>query len=50
MGFYSPEMATEDIDLTWRLQLRHWDVRYEANAVIQETFVQMAERALRSVM
>ena len=34
VGFYSPEMATEDIDLTWRLQLRHWDVRYESRAVM----------------
>ena len=34
VGLYSPEMATEDIDLTWRLQLRHWDVRYESHAVM----------------
>lgn len=34
VDLYSPEMATEDIDLTWRLQLRHWDVRYEPNAVM----------------
>ncbi len=34
VGMYSPEMATEDIDLTWRLQLRHWDVRYESRAVM----------------
>jgi biofilm PGA synthesis N-glycosyltransferase PgaC len=34
VGLYSPEMATEDIDLTWRLQLRHWDVRYESRAVM----------------
>ena len=34
VGLYSPEMATEDIDLTWRLQLAHWDVRYEAHAVM----------------
>jgi biofilm PGA synthesis N-glycosyltransferase PgaC len=34
VGLYSPEMATEDIDLTWRLQMRHWDVRYEARAVM----------------
>ncbi len=34
VGLYSPEMATEDIDLTWRLQLRHWDVRYEPRAII----------------
>jgi biofilm PGA synthesis N-glycosyltransferase PgaC len=34
VGFYNPEMATEDIDLTWRLQLRHWDVRYEPRAIM----------------
>ncbi len=34
VGLYSPDMATEDIDLTWRLQLRHWDVRYESHAVM----------------
>ncbi len=34
VGLYSPEMATEDIDMTWRLQLRHWDVRYESRAVM----------------
>jgi biofilm PGA synthesis N-glycosyltransferase PgaC len=33
-GLYSPDMATEDIDLTWKLQLRHWDVRYEPQAVV----------------
>jgi biofilm PGA synthesis N-glycosyltransferase PgaC len=34
VGLYCPEMATEDIDLTWRLQMRHWDVRYESRAVM----------------
>jgi biofilm PGA synthesis N-glycosyltransferase PgaC len=34
VGYYSPEMATEDIDMTWRLQLRHWDIRYESRAVM----------------
>jgi biofilm PGA synthesis N-glycosyltransferase PgaC len=34
VGLYSPEMATEDIDITWKLQLRHYDVRYEARAVV----------------
>lgn len=34
VGVYSPDMATEDIDLTWKLQLRHWDVRYEPKAVV----------------
>jgi biofilm PGA synthesis N-glycosyltransferase PgaC len=34
VGYYSPDMATEDIDLTWRLQLRHWDIRYESRAIM----------------
>jgi biofilm PGA synthesis N-glycosyltransferase PgaC len=34
VSLYSPDMATEDIDMTWRLQLRHWDVRYEARALM----------------
>lgn len=33
-GLYSPDMATEDIDLSWKLQLRHWDIRYEPRAVV----------------
>jgi biofilm PGA synthesis N-glycosyltransferase PgaC len=34
VGLYSPDMATEDIDLSWKLQLRHWDIRYEPRAVV----------------
>jgi biofilm PGA synthesis N-glycosyltransferase PgaC len=34
VGFYSPDMATEDIDLSWKLQLRFWDIRYEPRAVV----------------
>ncbi|MCK4351023.1 MAG: glycosyltransferase, partial [Candidatus Krumholzibacteria bacterium] len=34
VGQYSPEMATEDIDLTWKLHLRHYQVRYEARAIV----------------
>ena len=33
-GLYSPEMATEDIDMTWKLQLAYFDVRYEPNAIV----------------
>jgi poly-beta-1,6-N-acetyl-D-glucosamine synthase len=31
---FTPSMATEDIDLTWRLQLSFWDVRYEPRAIV----------------
>ena len=33
VGGFAPDMATEDIDLTWRLQMRMWDVRYEPRAI-----------------
>jgi biofilm PGA synthesis N-glycosyltransferase PgaC len=33
VGYWSPNMLTEDIDVSWRLQLRHWDVRFEPNAL-----------------
>ena len=33
-GLYSPEMATEDIDISWKLQKRFYDIRYESRAVV----------------
>jgi len=33
VGFWSPDMLTEDIDISWKLQTRHWDVRFEPHAV-----------------
>lgn len=33
VGFWSTDMVTEDIDVSWRLQLDHWDIRYEPNAL-----------------
>ena len=32
VGYWSPEMLTEDIDVSWKLQIRHWDVRFEPKA------------------
>lgn len=32
VGYWSPDMLTEDIDVSWRLQIRHWDVRFEPKA------------------
>jgi len=34
VGRYSPEMATEDIELTWRLQRAYYDVRYEPRGIV----------------
>ncbi|MGA3046177.1 MAG: poly-beta-1,6-N-acetyl-D-glucosamine synthase [Terracidiphilus sp.] len=33
IGYWSTDMVTEDIDVSWRLQLDHWDIRYEPNAL-----------------
>ncbi len=34
LGGFSSHMATEDMDITWRLQMQFWDVRYEPRAVV----------------
>lgn len=33
VGYWSSETVTEDIDISWKLQLRHWDIRYEPHAL-----------------
>lgn len=33
-GGFSSDMATEDMDLSWRLQMRFWDIRYEPRAIV----------------
>lgn len=33
VGYWSPDMLTEDVDVSWKLQLRHWDVRFEPHAL-----------------
>ena len=37
VGGFSPEMPTEDIELTWKLQKRFWDIRYEPRALVWMT-------------
>jgi biofilm PGA synthesis N-glycosyltransferase PgaC len=32
-GYWNPDALTEDIDISWRLQMRHWDVRFEPNSL-----------------
>lgn len=34
IGLFDPSMATEDIDASWRLQKRFWDIRYEPRALV----------------
>jgi biofilm PGA synthesis N-glycosyltransferase PgaC len=33
IGYWHTDMVTEDIDISWRLQMRHWEIRYEPNAL-----------------
>ena len=33
VGYWDINMITEDIDVSWRLQLRHWQIQYEPNAL-----------------
>lgn len=51
IGYWTTDMITEDIDVSWRLQLNHWDVRYEPNALcwilMPETFAGLWKQRLR---
>lgn len=33
VGYWSDTAVTEDIDISWRLQRDHWDIRYEPRAL-----------------
>lgn len=33
VGYWSEDIMTEDIDISWRLQLAHWDIRFEPRAL-----------------
>ena len=33
VGFWSNDMLTEDVDVSWKLQLKFWDIRYEPRAL-----------------
>src|SRR5690606_24541258 len=33
VGYWADDMVTEDIDISWRIQHDHWDIRYEPNAL-----------------
>lgn len=34
VGYWSPDVLTEDIDITWKLQRAGWDVRFEPRALV----------------
>ena len=51
VGFWSNESLTEDIDISWKLQIRHWDVRFEPAAtcwiLMPETIMGLWSQRLR---
>lgn len=51
VGWWSNNMVTEDIDVSWKLQLDYWDIRYEENALcwilVPETFKGIFKQRLR---
>lgn len=51
VGYWSADTVTEDIDISWRLQLQHWDIRYEPRAlswvVVPETLPGLWRQRLR---
>jgi len=34
VGYWSPDMLTEDIDISWKLQRNGWDVRFEPRSLV----------------
>jgi biofilm PGA synthesis N-glycosyltransferase PgaC len=51
VDYWSPGMLTEDIDVSWNLQIRHWDVRFEPKAhcwiLVPETLRGLWQQRLR---
>jgi biofilm PGA synthesis N-glycosyltransferase PgaC len=51
VGFWSPDKLTEDVDITWRLHLAGWEVRFEPRALcwilMPETFRGLWRQRLR---
>ncbi len=51
VGYWTTDMVTEDIDISWKLQIAHWDVRYEPHALcwilMPETFRGLWRQRLR---
>jgi Glycosyltransferases, probably involved in cell wall biogenesis len=51
VGYWRTDTSTEDIDVSWRLQTRFWDIRYEPEALcyilMPETFMGLWHQRLR---
>ena len=54
VGYWSPVMLTEDMDMTWKLQIYGWEVLFEPNALtwilMPETLVGLWKQRLRWAM
>jgi poly-beta-1,6-N-acetyl-D-glucosamine synthase len=54
VNYWSQDMLTEDMDITWKLQLRGWDVRFEPRALawilMPETMAGLWKQRLRWAM
>ena len=54
VGFWSPDMLTEDIDISWKLQNAQWDIRFEPRALcwilMPETLAGLWKQRLRWAM
>lgn len=54
VGYWSPDMLTEDIDITWKLQRAGWDICFEPNSLVwilmPETFRGLWKQRLRWAM
>ncbi len=51
VGYWSNDILTEDVDMSWKLQARHWDIRFEPKALcwilMPETFKGLWRQRLR---
>ena len=51
VGFWSNDMITEDIDISWKLQLKHWSIFFEPRALcwilMPETLTGLWKQRLR---
>lgn len=54
VGYWSKDMLTEDIDISWKMQMNHWDVRFEPAALcwilMPETLTGLWKQRLRWAM
>jgi len=54
IDYWYADTVTDDIDVSWRLQLDHWDIRYEPNALcwilMPETYSGLWKQRLRWAM